>query len=182
MSATFTPPFEANYVVCTSSTRPVGFPGRKIYETDTEREWVFTSGFGFRPSGLLVSLNNNVVAGGGTYSGTAYANTPTALSLAFPKKFGTDTNLLVAVAGECLVDDALVQVSIGVDIGGTDTDVAEIDTIGANSAIAFAGSQQITGLTAGTKTINVQWKVSAGTVVATMLGRWSLTVQEVIEF
>ena len=41
MTVDFLPGTEDNYVVCTSSTRPPGREGTMIYETDTDKTYVY---------------------------------------------------------------------------------------------------------------------------------------------
>lgn len=167
--------------VCTSTTRPTSAPvGQLIYEIDTKRVYAYDG-----TSWLLIgpdmphSTEAHVTAAAGTETSTSYVDLPTALSISNFTKFRADTKLLIRVDGGFWVDNALSSTSIGIDIGGTDTEIDNIDNLGASATCKVAGARQITGLAAGSYSPKVQWRVSSGDQV-TMVGRWSLTVTETL--
>lgn len=171
--------------ICTNATRPVTvFNGLEIFETDTGNFYYYSGGGWLYKGPKLphTKVASVPAAGFGTTSSTAYVDLPSALSLAGFIKYRGDTSLVITISGFITIDDANASVTLGINIGGTVTDACVVlSGVSVGEVKPFSSTIEITGLAAATiATIKAQWKVGAGTVVATEAGTWSMVVTETL--
>jgi hypothetical protein len=171
-------------VVCTSTTRPTGgalFVGLKIYETDTDSEYVYTS-TGWKYTGpRLPHSQTYSVPNLGTTSSTGYVDLTVPVQIAGFKKYRSDSELKVTISGSLTMNNGSQQAFIAVNIDGAVTFVAIIAALTSGSPHDFTNTVQIPGIGEGTiSLIKVQWYVSFSSVVLTSYDNWTLTVEETL--
>lgn len=135
---------------------------------------------GKRQGNATVNLNN--ACGSGTTTSSSYANFPATSSFSFTKQYSSsDTSLKVDLHVTSYATSVTSSVSFGVNINSTDTDVAQLTYNTANNHTQTSGTKVITGLAAGTYTVQIRWKRTGGAGTVTVDGAdWvSMTVQEV---
>jgi hypothetical protein len=152
--------------------------GAMAVTTDNNLLWQYngTAWVAF-PSGPHTRVTNTVPSG--ATSSTTNVTVP-GMSVASFVKYRAETRLVIHISGALFIDDALAAANIAIDVNGTDYDIASARTGGAtNENTPFSGTIDITGIPAGTiATIFAQIRVGVATTVATVDGRWSLTVTE----
>lgn len=136
-------------------------------------------------NGSTIVVNNkstlNTAQGAGTTTSATYVDLPAPSSLSFTKKYNASTKLIVTVCAGARSNAALTTVRFGVRINGVDTDVAHMEIPDANKHVALSGVTTVTGLLAGTYTVQVRYRrtAGAGTLQVDSNDWLSLAVEEV---
>lgn len=181
------------FVICTSSTRPSApWPGLHIYETDTGAvlfwdgsAWKRTSG-NIPHSGAVrrqfaadIALSNPT-----TYTRMSAGADRTALSLPFTK-YRADTKLILALTGTCYISSGAAQefyIGLTPDANTTKWDVAEGYFSATNAHTIASGFNEITGVAAGSYTVEPIFKTAGAAALKTFAGNDNLafTVAETL--
>lgn len=139
------------------SNPPVGALSYLI-DADRYERW---GGSAWGPFGLPNGAALSNVTGAGTTTSGSYANLPAVSSFSFTK-LGSSTGIIVAVNLLALTTVANTQLGVAVQINGTDYDIGANYIMDANLYRYFAGVNRVSGVPAGTHTIQVRWKRVAG--------------------
>jgi hypothetical protein len=180
------------HVVCTSGTRPTGIAeGTMIYETDTQKvlvyngsSWVEVNDLdnlgGVSNNALLKTVAKNRVAvnsSGSSWSNpTSFTEIPqsddrSALNISFVKLGGADTNLVINVSGSAILTSGISQtLTWGVRVASTSYTVAAIIFPGAVARVFWGGTTMITGLAAGTYSIDPMLKSQTAAAITLAAG------------
>jgi hypothetical protein len=131
---------------------------------------------------LTASENGiNNATGSGTNATTSYANLPGTSSFQFIKRFA-DTRVRVDIQTSFFSTAVTTSARFAALINGTDYDVAQQFVNPANTHIPVAGHRYITGIPAGTYTVQGRWRrvAGAGTLTQAAADNWlSLSAKEV---
>ncbi|GAA2843931.1 hypothetical protein Acy02nite_68520 [Actinoplanes cyaneus] len=125
------------------------------------------------------TINN--AQGTGTTTVATYAALPGTSSLAFTKKYsGTQTKLIARLTASCAAT-AVSTVRMAVRISGTDYDIAHRSFETVNKHDRLSGEREITGVSAGTYTVQAMWRRVSGTgTISSDSNDWlSLAIEEV---
>jgi hypothetical protein len=128
-------------------------------------------------------VTNGALAAGTTTS-SSYANLPSGGSRSVTKANGTNTQLRIQLHASCFVaTTGSTTVQFGVLVNGVDYDLTKFFINNTATHVAcLNGVVYVTGLAAGSYTVQGRWKRTAGTgTVSTDSGDWiNLDVREVI--
>lgn len=137
-----------------------------------------TASGGLTANSLAVSGNNitgssngiSGFVGTGTFTNAAatgvYASIPSPSSFTISKKLAA-TRLKVSIGFTAFSSGTSTGIGFGAQIGGTDYDVVQSYFTVANQYQQFFGSAYISGIGAGTQTLQARWKRTAGSGVLT---------------
>lgn len=124
------------------------------------------------------SVKNITMAAGSTTS-TSYVNIPSnSLTLSITKKGGTDTNLIISGVLGFYMTSGGAEVTLGVNVGGTDYDMGKYFKNEVSSGAQISGDTEITGLAAGAYTVTLRVKVNGNTFNVGSSFAESMTVEE----
>lgn len=147
---------------------------------------IITAGMKLTPNRLNALANsngiNNAPGSTGTSTVTSYANLPATSSFSFTKLLD-DSDLRIDMHISCWSSGAgSTTPRFGVQISSTDYDMCGSLINTASEHVAFSGTRIITGLAAGTYTIQGRFKRVSGTGTITVdSGDWiSLAASEVV--
>lgn len=162
-----------------TSTVYDGCPG---YFTDLDIPVVY-NGSVWAPMNAVVSVANyNAQATSQAITSTSYVNI-TSATLTMTKVFDS-TRLLVRVTmgGANTTLSSGVQIFAGINIAGTDYDVAGtyINATSASTHTSFGGERVVTGVLKGSKTCNLRARVVANSYTIDGSERVSMTVEEIV--
>ena len=162
-----------NIIICTSTTRPLTpFHGQRIYETDTKCDVIYNGS-----AWVCITPKSAVVATSQTTASLTYVDLTTAGASV---SCVTGTSAIVTVCAQitnsaAATNYASYAVSGATTIAAADAIAAIVVASAANVPNLSASTTQIiTGLTAGTNTFTMKYRVTAGT--GTFVNR-SITVQ-----
>jgi hypothetical protein len=115
----------------------------------------------------------------GNTTSASYANVPATTPTVTFTKSAAATTLAVWLIGEIFHTATGVLVTLGVNIGGTDFDVALRTTAQLNVRQEVSGTIDVPSIAAGSVTVTARWKTASGTL-STSVSSWTLRVQEMI--
>ena len=169
------------YIICTSSTRPSGPPtGTTIYETDTNIARAY-NGTTWLPISPVIPHTTTVRAQpNGTTTSTTYVAPSTAVQISSYTKYRADTNIVFTFVGTAWESTASPSMTIGVNDGTNNNDVAFFFFNLATTHQTIVGTTSISGYAAGTYTFGCRWKVSGGTGETDTNDWWQLMVTETL--
>lgn len=119
--------------------------------------------------------------GTSTTTSATYVNLPATSSFSFTKQRGAETKLKVFMSCSSFAQTNPAGARFAVLVNGVDTDICQHVHSAINTRNGASGMGQITGLAAGTYTVQGRWKRVSGTgTMAVNTDDWlSIRVQEV---
>jgi hypothetical protein len=166
-----------------TSGDPTGVNGGMYYNSNTNDFRCYVNSSWQSCQAQTVSMSGAVTSGGTTTSST-YANMPAPSSVSITKKGGTSTKLVIQANATLWTSSATSTALIGVNVDSTDYDCGQMSFSATGMiGLRFQTSCSITvsGLSAGSKTIQLRWKRTSGTgtVSSSVTNDWnSMTVSE----
>jgi hypothetical protein len=151
-----------------------------IYESDTDLVQIY-DGSAWQEFFPVIphTTATRVAMGSGSTTSTSYTTPPTTVAISNYLKYRSDTKIVYHVMCTAYVTGAAINyLAIGVNDGTNTTDVAYESFNVTSSHRTVAGTNQITGLSAGTYTFGLRWKVSAQTGATDGNDFWTFSVME----
>jgi hypothetical protein len=118
----------------------------------------------------------NNACGAGTHNTTSYASLPATSSFSFTK-LHSSTALLIDFHLSMYSTLAATVIRLGVLVNSVDYDVANFYFNEASAHRQISGASRITGIAAGTYTIQARWRQVSGTGVLTVDGNDWISLQ-----
>jgi hypothetical protein len=144
-----------------------------IYETDTDLVLTYDGSAWQKISPVIPQT-------AGSTTSTSYTTPPTAVTISSFTKYRSDTKIIYHVLCTAYITAGAWVVYIGVNDGTNTTDVAAQAFNEAANHNDVVGTNQITGLVAGTYTFGLRWKASTGTINVNTEDFWTFSVMETL--